>query len=98
MDIQRAFDHCSMQAGLRSEVVVDRPSAFIGYLRDVMQPRHFAEFIAVLEQRRMQQQPFPIPLMLLYASQDPLVPPVVGERLELGGALGIAILGSGSYG
>jgi pimeloyl-ACP methyl ester carboxylesterase len=59
----------------------DGTSAFVGYLRDVMRPRDFAEFAAVLEQRQAQQQPFPIPLMLLYSYRDPLVPPAVGNRL-----------------
>lgn len=60
---------------------LDGTSAFLSYLRDVMRPRDFAEFIAVLEQRKTQRQPFPTPLMLLYSYQDPLVPPAVGERL-----------------
>lgn len=55
--------------------------AFLSYLRDVMRPRDFAEFIAVLEQRNAQQQPFPTPLLLVYSRQDPLVPPMVGEQL-----------------
>lgn len=48
--------------------------------------RHLADTLAVGEMRRFEQQlqaldRFPIPLLLVYARQDKMVPPVVGERL-----------------
>jgi pimeloyl-ACP methyl ester carboxylesterase len=56
--------------------------AFVGYLRDVMAPAAFAEFIGTLAGRQAARQPFPMPLMLLYSRQDPLVPPATGARLK----------------
>jgi pimeloyl-ACP methyl ester carboxylesterase len=52
--------------------------AFIGYLYETFRPRDLAAFTAELAARR----PFPIPLLLLYSRQDPLVPPSVGEVLH----------------
>lgn len=54
--------------------------AFVKYLAETLQPAGFAEFNRQLERRR-EAGGFPIPLMLIYARQDPMVPPVVGERL-----------------
>lgn len=56
--------------------------AFIGYLKDAFAPRDVAAFVAELAMRRAAGQPFPVPLLLLYSRQDPLVPPSVGERLH----------------
>ncbi len=56
-------------------------TAFVGYLRDTMAPQGFADFTATLAERRRRAQPFPVPLLLLYSRQDPLVPPATGERL-----------------
>jgi pimeloyl-ACP methyl ester carboxylesterase len=56
--------------------------AFLRYLTDTMAPSGFASFVAQLEARRAPGQPFPIPLLLLYSRQDPLVPPNTGERLH----------------
>lgn len=60
----------------------DGARAFVGYLQDGFAPRDIAAFVAALEARRGAGQPFPIPLLLLYSRQDPLVPPAVGERLH----------------
>jgi len=60
----------------------DGARAFIGYLKDAFAPRDVAAFVAELAARRAGAQPFPVPLLLLYARQDPLVPPSVGERLH----------------
>ncbi len=60
----------------------DGARAFVGYLKNAFAPRDIAAFVAALEARRAAAQPFPIPLLLLYARQDPLVPPTVGERLH----------------
>lgn len=48
--------------------------------------RHLRDTLAVTEMRRFEHQlatleRFPIPLLLVYARQDKMVPPVVGERL-----------------
>ena len=56
--------------------------AFIGYLKDAFAPRDVAAFVTELATRRAAGQPFPVPLLLLYSRQDPLVPPSVGERLH----------------
>jgi pimeloyl-ACP methyl ester carboxylesterase len=55
--------------------------AFINYLGTTMAPRSFADFIAKLERNQAMHRAFPVPLLLLYSRQDPLVPPVIGERL-----------------
>ena len=39
-------------------------------------------FIGELERRRDQGQGFPTPLMLIYARQDPMVPPEMGPKLH----------------
>lgn len=46
------------------------------YLRDTLDPFAMRRFTRVLE-----GAPFPIPLALVYADRDPMVPPWVGERL-----------------
>lgn len=48
--------------------------------------RHLGDTLAVTEMRRFEQKlksldRFPIPLLLVYARQDKMVPPVVGEQL-----------------
>jgi pimeloyl-ACP methyl ester carboxylesterase len=63
---------------LKTRLGVD---AFIGYLRDVMDPKGFAAFRSDLISRRQKGDSFPVPLLLIYARQDPVVPPHVGERL-----------------
>ena len=60
----------------------DGARAFVGYLKDAFAPRDIAAFAAELARAPRAGQPFPIPLLLLYARQDPLVPPSVGERLH----------------
>jgi pimeloyl-ACP methyl ester carboxylesterase len=32
--------------------------------------------------RTLRATPFPIPLLLVYAKRDPVVPPIVGQRLR----------------
>jgi pimeloyl-ACP methyl ester carboxylesterase len=56
--------------------------AFAGYLRDVMRPAGFAEFIASLKQLAAEGKPFPVPLMLVYSRQDRMVSPAVGAKLS----------------
>lgn len=51
--------------------------AFHRHLRDALSVRDMKAFVAALRAR-----PFPIPLLLVYARRDPMVPPIVGERLH----------------
>jgi pimeloyl-ACP methyl ester carboxylesterase len=51
--------------------------AFVRYLGDTMSPWAMREFVRDLERGE-----FPIPLLLVYARQDPMVPPAMGERLR----------------
>ncbi len=56
--------------------------AFARQLAETMRPRHMNAFVAELEARRDGGGGFPTPLMLMYAKDDPMVPPVVGDRLR----------------
>lgn len=49
--------------------------AFARYLHQTMAPQPMRHF-----EHRLKTQRFPIPLQLLYAEQDPMVPPVIGHR------------------
>ena len=57
---------------LRSEAGVE---AFARYLHHTLDPRAMQDFADVLL-----RDGFPVPLLLLYAEQDPMVPPAVGAR------------------
>ncbi len=46
-----------------------------------MAPSGFADFIGELDRRRSVRQPFPMPLLLIYSRQDPMVPPATGPKL-----------------
>jgi pimeloyl-ACP methyl ester carboxylesterase len=50
--------------------------AFLSQLVETLDAREMDRFAQALRAR-----PFPIPLLLVYARRDPMVPPVVGERL-----------------
>ncbi len=52
---------------------------FVSWLRDGLDPADLEHFVDVLKARRA--QPFPVPLLLLYARQDPMVPSEVGRVL-----------------
>jgi pimeloyl-ACP methyl ester carboxylesterase len=52
-------------------------TAFYRQLRDTLDVREMQQFAAALR-----AEPFPIPLLLIYAERDPVVPPVVGDRLH----------------
>ena len=52
-------------------------AAFYRHLRDGLDAREMAAFARALRER-----PFPIPLMLVYAQRDPVVPAIVGARLR----------------
>jgi len=49
---------------------------FYRHLRDALDVREMKRFVRSLA------DPFPIPLCLVYADKDPMVPPVVGDRLR----------------
>jgi pimeloyl-ACP methyl ester carboxylesterase len=55
--------------------------AFGSYLRDALDPRPMRDLVRELERRRSAGTPFPIPLALLYSTEDPMVPPLVGREL-----------------
>jgi pimeloyl-ACP methyl ester carboxylesterase len=52
-------------------------AAFAHYLYETMSPADMAQFT-----RRLQAEPFPLPLCLMYARRDPMVPPEVGDKLH----------------
>jgi len=56
--------------------------AFVRHLRDALQPRALRGFERELRRRRDAGAGFPSPLMLVYAEEDPTVPPKVGRRLH----------------
>ena len=50
---------------------------FYRHLRDALDTREMAKFV-----RALRAAPFPIPLLLVYAERDPIVPPSVGDKLH----------------
>jgi pimeloyl-ACP methyl ester carboxylesterase len=56
--------------------------AFTRYLAETLDPSDMGDFVRTLERRRHAGQAFPVPLLLLYSRQDPMVPPRVGEALS----------------
>lgn len=66
-------DPLATEAGARS---------FLRYLADSLDPGELAQFAAELKRRRDRGQGFPLPLLLLYARQDPIVPPEIGPKLH----------------
>jgi pimeloyl-ACP methyl ester carboxylesterase len=50
---------------------------FYRHLRDALDAREMARFVDALRATT-----FPIPLLLVYATRDPIVPPSVGRRLQ----------------
>jgi pimeloyl-ACP methyl ester carboxylesterase len=57
-------------------------ASFIRYLADALDPAELTDFVAELERRRDDGRGFPAPLMLIYARQDPMVPPEIGPKLH----------------
>src|SRR6185503_19841442 len=55
----------------------DGRRAYYRQLRDTLDTRGMKQFVADLRARE-----FPIPLLLVYAPSDPIVPPAVGDRLR----------------
>lgn len=56
--------------------------SFVRYLADALDPAELSGFVAELGRRRDGGQPFPSPLMLVYAREDPMVAPEIGPRLH----------------
>jgi pimeloyl-ACP methyl ester carboxylesterase len=51
--------------------------SFYRHLRDALDAREMRRFVTALRTTT-----FPIPLLLVYAERDPIVPPIVGDRLR----------------
>jgi pimeloyl-ACP methyl ester carboxylesterase len=60
----------------------DGAGSFVRYLADSLDPAELTQFVAELERRRDRGQPFPVPLMLVYAREDPMVAPEIGPKLH----------------
>lgn len=56
--------------------------AFASMLGDTLDAAEMAAFARELEVRKSANQTFPIPLRLVYARKDKMVPPIVGTRLS----------------
>ena len=56
--------------------------AFARYLADSLAPKELAAFVRRLTSRRDEGAGSPVPLMMVYAEQDPMVPPSIGPRLH----------------
>jgi pimeloyl-ACP methyl ester carboxylesterase len=55
--------------------------AFASYLRDTMAPGPMRAFQRELLALKQAGTPFPVPLQLLYSTEDPMVPPHIGDTL-----------------
>jgi pimeloyl-ACP methyl ester carboxylesterase len=56
--------------------------AFWRWLRDAINPFDMRTFVSTLSRRRAVGEAFPCPLLLVYATADPMVPPEVGRALH----------------
>lgn len=54
---------------------------FAKYLTETLATDRMVDFVDRLEQLRSSEDGFPVPLDLIYADRDPVVPPDIGERL-----------------
>ena len=54
-----------------------------GHIRtETLDPRAMGAFVKTLTAMQAAGSPFPIPLLLVYAKQDPMVSPAIGEKLS----------------
>ncbi len=60
----------------------DGARSFVRDLTDAFRPRGLAAFNRELARRRDAGEGFPVPLQLVYAREDPTVPPAIGRRLH----------------
>jgi len=67
-------EHRAYAAPLRTR---EGRRGFYRHLRDALDVREMRRFV-----RMLGATTFPIPLMLVYATRDPVVPPIVGKRLH----------------
>jgi pimeloyl-ACP methyl ester carboxylesterase len=67
-------DHRELAAPLRERA---GRRGFYRHLRDTLDTHEMAKF-----ERALRERPFPIPLLLVYADRDPIVPPAIGKRLH----------------
>ncbi len=56
--------------------------AFVRWLSEALAPADLARFATELRRRLGEGAAFPVPLLLLYARQDPLVDPAMGDALH----------------
>lgn len=56
--------------------------AFVRYLADALSPGELRDFVGRLKALSEAGKPFPVPLLMMYAEEDPMVPPRVGRRLH----------------
>ena len=56
--------------------------AFVRYLGEAVSARAMRRFVRELETRAARGERVPIPVLLLYADEDPMVPPSVGPKLH----------------
>lgn len=56
--------------------------SFTRWLAEALDPRELRSFTRALARRRDAGGSFPAPLMLVYAREDPTVPPAIGPRLH----------------
>lgn len=55
--------------------------AFVRYLAEAVSAREMRRFVRALEAKSAAGERAPVPLLLLYADEDPMVPPSVGPKL-----------------
>ena len=67
-------EHREFSAPLK---LVDGRRTFHSNLHDTLDVRQMQRFV-----RDLSAKPFPIPLCLVYAERDPVVPPIVGDKLR----------------
>ena len=54
---------------------------FLAYLYEAMAPGPMTQFVRTLKGFQKARLDFPVPLLLIYARADPMVPPEIGEKL-----------------
>lgn len=59
----------------------DGAMGFVKYLAETVAPEGFSTIVRDLGAKRARGEAFPVPLTLVYARRDPMVPPWNGERL-----------------
>ncbi len=61
---------------------IDGSRAFVRWASQALAPADLAQFATVLRPRLAEDVAFPVPLLLLYAMEDPLVDPAMGDALQ----------------